>query len=88
MGWRTIGNDLDRGFIMSGIRNGFCITEPGSSFQEAACRNYSSVTDTYQNLVEEQIYQEVVLGQYRITRQKPNCQQPIGAILNQGGGSS
>ena len=79
-------NDVDRDFILNGIREGFHIVSH-SNFTEAECDNYNSAIDpSIHNVVESQIKTELVEGRYAITATKPVIVSALGAIKKTGGG--
>ncbi len=80
--WETeLADDpIDRNFILTGIAEGFHITDPGSKFSPAEHSNYKSATETYKDLAEEQIYKEIELGRYVIVPDKPTIVSSLGAV--------
>ena len=57
-------DDVDREFILSGIRNGYHIVS-NSDFAEVECDNYKSAIDpSIHDKVESQIKTEILEGRY------------------------
>lgn len=73
-------HDDNADFILSGIKEGFRITDINSKFVPAEHANYKSALDTYRDLVEDQIYKEIELGRYIITHEKPTIVSSLGAV--------
>ena len=79
-------DDVDREFILSGIRNGFHIVS-NSDFAEVECDNYKSAIDpSIHDKVESQIKTEILEGRYVVTPSKPVIVSALGAIQKPGGG--
>ncbi|XP_041368508.1 uncharacterized protein LOC121382893 [Gigantopelta aegis] len=82
--WDTeLENDADKDFIIEGIRNGFRITDVGSTHKNVNCENYESATSN-RLAVEAQINTELAEGNYVITSVKPiiELQQLLSDFFN------
>lgn len=85
--WRQeLQDDPDFNFILSGVTDGFHITDIGSQFKPVECNNYRSATVEYRDEVEVQLREEIALGNYVITDQKPTIVSSLGAIPKSSGG--
>ena len=72
--WQTeLETDMDREFLLSGVKHGFKILEePEGEVTQVHCRNYRSTTDPeFKHLVESQIKAEISKGNYMICKSVP-----------------
>ena len=82
----TASSDPDLDFILTGIKQGFRLTDPGSVFEPVCTQNYMS-TSSVENgpLVQAQIQVEVDNGRYIKTAIKPTIVSALGAIPKDSG---
>lgn len=66
-------------FLLEGIRGGFRITEQGSQFEDAQETNHPS-TLQYRDLVEEELIEQIKLGNYVVASNKPTVVSALAAI--------
>lgn len=87
--WQTeLEMDMDREFLLNGIKHGFKILEdPKGEVTQVHCRNYRSTTDSeIRHLVESQIKTEISKGNYMICKSAPKIVSSLGAIPKKSGG--
>jgi hypothetical protein len=76
-----LGNDIDREFILNGVKNGFHIVDPSNPPKQARTNNYRSATNIdCKSLADKQIRQEVQEGRYIIVDKAPSLISALGAI--------
>ena len=76
---RELQDDVDRDFLLAGIKDGFYIVDEGAVPVSAEVSNYSSAMQRRQ-LVEKQIMKEINEGRYIVSSKKPTLISAIGAI--------
>ncbi len=84
--WATeLVGDPDRDNLLKGFNYGFNLFDDDCVFEEVECENYKSATVTYAPLVEEQIYEELLEGNYVVSHRKPTIVSSLGAIPKDNG---
>ena len=79
--WREeLEHDPDADFLLAGISDGFRITDAGSEFSPAVCKNYKSATVQYKDQVQAQILHELMMGNYMVVSSPPKIISALGAI--------
>ena len=73
-------NDYDADYLLSGIKEGFLITDEDANPVRSCTRNYKSATVTNREATEAAIVNEVNLGRYIICKDKPFITSSLGAI--------
>ena len=76
--------DPDAAFLLTGISQGFHITDPGASYRDVHVKNYKSATTHARSQVEAQILSEIAEGNYVTTPHKPTIVSALGAIPKPG----
>ena len=79
---QELANDSDRKFLIEGIKHGFRISnvEHYSEVKQVEVSNHSSALNN-SDLVEEELVEQIKLGNYVKTKVPPKVISPIGAIL-------
>lgn len=81
-------DDVDRTFILNGIKNGFDIIDPALSLKAIELDNHfsaSEASDLYEKAT-SQILQEIELGNYVQAPCPPTIVSPLGVIPKSDGG--
>lgn len=80
MEWESeLQNDRDSSFLLDGIKNGFRLSEPNSVFESAHQKNHPSAF-RYKQEVEKELVNQVKLGHYVLTKNKPSIVSGLAAI--------
>lgn len=78
--WETeLKNDHDREFLLTGIREGFRILDPGVEIHRAEAKNHKSVFE-HREAVEKELRAQIKQGNYVIASEKPAIISPLAAI--------
>jgi hypothetical protein len=78
---QELENDIDKYFLLDGIKNGFKIRNIDQDPVAVEKENYNSATcPENRNLVEKQILTEIEEGRYIVTQDKPIIVSALGAI--------
>jgi hypothetical protein len=75
-----LSTDVNREFLLDGIKYGFKIFDDNSQPDHFVCKNYRSATQENHLASEKQIQLELDLGRYVISDSTPECVSSIGAI--------
>ncbi|MEW8547701.1 MAG: reverse transcriptase domain-containing protein [Candidatus Thiodiazotropha sp.] len=83
-----LGNDVDRDFILNGLKNGFDIIDGDASPTPVHCENHRSAmpASAYYNQATRQVLKEIEKGNYIVVSQPPEIISPIGVIPKPDGG--
>ena len=88
MEWESeLQNDRDSSFLLDGIKNGFRLSEPNSVFESVHQKNHPSAF-RYKQEVEKELVNQVKLGHYVLTKNKPSIVSGLAAIPKDDGSVS
>lgn len=83
-----LGNDIDRDFILDGIKNGFDIIDTSANPSPVQCDNHKSAkpgSPLYRQAT-EQVLKEIQMGHYEVVSTPPEIISPMGVIPKPDGG--
>ena len=83
-----LSDDIDREFILDGIKNGFNIIDKDANPASAHCENHKSAqpgSPMYAR-ASKQILHEIGMGNYEVVSQPPDIISPLGVIEKPDGG--
>ena len=83
-----LGNDIDRDFILDGIKNGFDIIDTTANPSPVQCDNHKSAkpgSPLYRQAT-EQVLKEIQMGHYEVVSTPPEIISPMGVIPKPDGG--
>ena len=79
-------NDVDKDFLLKGIKDGFNLIDDDVAHVPGECENYISATDpSVYDMVESQIVNEIANGNYIVTDKRPVLVSALGAVPKPGG---
>ena len=83
---QELGDDVDKEFILTGVREGFHIIDQNSSPEEAAANNHPSALPTSPLFAQatEQVNVEILHGNYVEVKAAPLVISPLGVIEKPG----
>ena len=73
-------DDIDKFFVLDGIKNGFRLIEVGATPVPSSTKNYKSAYVTNKDAAERQIQTEIKHGRYIISKTPPPIISSLGAI--------
>ncbi len=76
---KELQDDIDRDFLLQGIREGFCIVDPGSEPRPATVPNYKSALNV-RSKIDAEIRKGIAEQHYVLAEVKPNLTSAIGAV--------
>ena len=81
-------NDVDREFILNGIRNGFDIIDTDASPVPVECENHKSAQPgaPLYDQATAQVLKEIQMGHYEVVSEPPSIVSPMGCIPKPDGG--
>lgn len=81
-------NDIDRDFILDGIKHGFDIIDKNAQPTPVHCENHASAKpgSPLYNKATEQILNEIGMGNYVVVSEPPDIISPMGVIAKPDGG--
>jgi hypothetical protein len=82
---KELANDIDREFILTGIKEGFKLIDPEAKPAPSNTTNYKSASVTNKDAAEKQIYEEIRYGRYIIADRPPPIISSLGAIPKKNG---
>ena len=83
-----LSNDMDKDFILNGLREGFDIIDPDASPHPVFCHNHPSARPgslLYKQAC-EQVQNEIDMGHYEVVTDPPSIISPMGVIPKPDGG--
>lgn len=83
-----LAGDIDREFLLTGVRNGFEIIDHDTTLASAKCNNHPSASPhspLYQKAT-EQVLSEIESGNYVVCKEEPLIISPMAAIPKRDGG--
>lgn len=87
--WETeLQDDVDREFILDGIKNGFDIIDKNASPTPVECKNHKSAlpgSPLYEQ-ASAQVLKEIQMGSYEVVSDPPTIVSPMGVIPKPDGG--
>ena len=83
-----LGDDIDRDFILDGIKHGFDIIDTSANPIPVHCENHTSAKpgSTLYHQATEQVLKEIQMGHYEVVPTPPEIISPMGVIPKPDGG--